>query len=214
MKTKAKSTSVSSRGATKSDEQPKLGRKTLLDSAVSKEICAQLREGKTTKAACVSASLGERTYFDWMKKGEQEDSGIYFTFFSAVTRAREEFKAWLLDQFDIASKGDWRAIAWRLERQFPKEFGPAALKEPEPEMNNQYAPTPMIVNVTRSEQSDIQMGMVCGDPEAPRVLEDYSALMKRIPALIVKSMIERGATPEEAAAKAKEFSDGLRGLKP
>jgi len=68
------------------------GGKTRLGRALTKRICGLLAKGSTIKSACILCNIGERTYFDWQKRGKAGEQP-YETFFFAVTRAREQYRA-------------------------------------------------------------------------------------------------------------------------
>ena len=111
------------------------GRKTRLGRALTKRICGLLAKGSTIKSACILCNIGERTYFDWQKRGKAGEQP-YETFFFAVTRAREQHRATLIAIVLEAAHKDARHAEWLLERQFPHEFAPYDRRpipvEPEP----------------------------------------------------------------------------------
>ena len=102
------------------------GRKTVLDTVLTKRICKLLAQGSPIKSACTMCGIGERTYHDWNERGQQGEQP-YARFFAAATRARERHKANLIERIIAAAKDDWKAASWLLERQFPGEFGNAAI---------------------------------------------------------------------------------------
>lgn len=57
-----------------------------------------------------------------MKRGEAAQSGEYFEFFRDVTRAIADAEAKLVGTITTASKRDWRAGAWILERRHPERW--------------------------------------------------------------------------------------------
>src|SRR5436190_12216897 len=99
----------------------KKGRPSLLSSSLQKRICKLLREGCDIKSACNICDIGERTYHEWKERGEKGERP-FDSFFSAASRARDAHKAQLLKRIDAATKADWKAAAWLLERRFPQEF--------------------------------------------------------------------------------------------
>jgi hypothetical protein len=97
------------------------GRKSLLNAALTKRICALLAKGSSIKSACIQCSLGERTYFDWQERGKAGEEP-FANFFSAATRAREQHKQRLIETVMEAAHKDARHAEWLLERQFADEF--------------------------------------------------------------------------------------------
>ena len=100
----------------------KRGRTSLLTRALQTEICKLLQQGSSIKSSCFICDVGERTFYDWRDKGRRGEEP-FACFFSAVTRAREEHKAKLIQRIVAAAKADWKAASWLLERQFVSEFG-------------------------------------------------------------------------------------------
>jgi len=99
---------------------------TLLTPAVKTTICRALSTANTVTTACALAGIGERTFHDWMGRGEVEERGIYRSFVRAVSHARACAKANLVRQITRAAEHDWRAAAWKLERLYPQEYGATA----------------------------------------------------------------------------------------
>ncbi len=105
----------------------KTGRKLLLNEALIEKISEHLENGATYQAAASMSGISNSTLKSWMQKGneaiEKDIDNIYVAFVSAVTHARENWKQSLVEQIRQAGTEDWRALAWLLERQFPKEYG-------------------------------------------------------------------------------------------
>src|SRR6266566_5013569 len=99
----------------------KRGRRSILNQKMQRKICGLLSQGSAIKSACIICGLGERTFYDWREKGKAGE-GPFARFFAAVTRARETHKADLIERIVAATKADWKAASWLLERQFPNEF--------------------------------------------------------------------------------------------
>ena len=77
-------------------------------------------------AAC---GITDRTFHNWMERGEREEEGPFFQFFQAATRARAKGKVKLVRLITNAAHKDWRAAAFLLERGFSEEFGRVAPRE-------------------------------------------------------------------------------------
>ncbi|MBA2269056.1 MAG: hypothetical protein H0W20_00450 [Chthoniobacterales bacterium] len=90
------------------------------DRQLTAQICALLAEGVSIQAAMNLSGICERAYHDWMRRGHLGEEP-YFSFLSAASRARDSWKATLVNK--VRQADDWRAAAFLLERQFPAEFG-------------------------------------------------------------------------------------------
>ena len=128
-----------------------MGRKTKLTPELQETICNWLKLGYYQEDAGVMAGISPSTYYDWLKKGAEEDSKqdeikalgsgesplpaieedsdielvyIYSEFSEAVARARAEAEgAHIKNIRRAADNGTWQASAWFLERSFPKKWG-------------------------------------------------------------------------------------------
>jgi hypothetical protein len=112
------------------------GRPTELNDITVEEILKNIRGGIPIKTAVGIAGVSEATYFNWMKRGSDEqyrrnkgekpnpkEQG-FLEFLESATRAREEAKGAHIGVISNAGRqGDWRASAWWLSRQFRDEFG-------------------------------------------------------------------------------------------
>ena len=127
------------------------------DRQLTERVCARLAEGVSIQAAMNLSGVAERSYHDWMRRGQAGEEP-YEAFFVAASRARDSWKARLIQCVESAAQqGEWRAAAFLLERQFPAEFGP---KHEEGERGSNgllppSAPGPIIhVTVQRDEATD------------------------------------------------------------
>ncbi len=96
------------------------GRKPTLetDSQLTERVCALLAEGVSIQTACNLCDISERAYHDWLRRGRACEEP-YAACFDAASRARDSWKARLIRRGDLcAERGDWRAAAFLLERQF------------------------------------------------------------------------------------------------
>ena len=128
-----------------------MGRKSKLTPEIQDTICNWLKLGYYQEDAAVMAGIAPSTYYDWLKKGAEEDSKqdeikalgsgesplpaikedsdielvyIYSEFSEAVARARAEAEgAHIKNIRRAADNGTWQASAWFLERSFPKKWG-------------------------------------------------------------------------------------------
>ena len=128
-----------------------MGRKTKLTPEIQETICNWLKLGYYQEDAAIMAGIAPSTYYDWLKKGAEEDSRqdeikalgdgssplpaiiegsdielvyVFSGFSEAVARARAEAEgAHIKNIRRAADNGTWQASAWFLERSFPKKWG-------------------------------------------------------------------------------------------
>src|SRR5262245_28587191 len=92
------------------------GRPTKLTPEVQDQLCKALRTGCSLRDAALLAGIYPSTLQRWLARGRAEQQGGYCDLREAVTRARCLWRAAMLAQVRRASKRDWRAAAWALER--------------------------------------------------------------------------------------------------
>lgn len=112
------------------------GRPSELTPDIYEKLLEGIRAGVPIKTAVVALGIAEQSYYNWMKRGSdeqyriskgekpRENEKVFLEFLGSVTRAKEEAKAAHVAVIAKAGKnGDWRASAWWLQRQFRDEFG-------------------------------------------------------------------------------------------
>jgi len=104
------------------------GRKTLLTPMLQARVCKLLRDGCNIKTACNICGVGETTYHEWKNRGRCGEEP-YASFFSETSRARDAFKADLLNIVVKAAEKEARHAEWLLERYWPNEFGRSEPRE-------------------------------------------------------------------------------------
>jgi len=80
------------------------GRDTELTHEIQERIAASLEAGVPVKHAAPMHGIGESTFYDWMRRGEKQDEGIFSEFSERVSRAREQGKADLISDAVRAAK--------------------------------------------------------------------------------------------------------------
>lgn len=88
---------------------------------IGKKIFAALKDGAQITNACQIAGISYRAYRNWMIKGEAGDPS-YTAFYQAATKAIAEAELGLVRNIKLASKDDWRAAAWMLERRHSESW--------------------------------------------------------------------------------------------
>lgn len=74
-----------------------------------------LAAGATYRLACGYAGISEDTFAAWRKR--------YPDFADMLARTDAAAALRWLERIEQAGTDDWRALAWKLERRFPAEFG-------------------------------------------------------------------------------------------
>lgn len=101
----------------------KRGRHSKLTKELIEKICKYIEIGVPFKYAALACGISERTFYNWLERGEREKQGIYFQFLQSIKEA--EAKSVVRDIAIIekaAQEGKWQAVAWRLERRHPEFF--------------------------------------------------------------------------------------------
>lgn len=99
------------------------GRNTKLTPETQKLIVDALSVGATHRLACEYAGIVQETFYTWLEKG-REGKEPYAEFLEQVSRTQGRAAVgWLAKIEASANAGDWRAVAWKLERRYPEEFG-------------------------------------------------------------------------------------------
>ena len=90
-------------------------RKRLDDKARQKLLLTALRNGASRRQAAKSIGVGKTTLWRYLQD--------HPSFRWKIEQAEAHCYRRLVEQFDLDSKGDWRASAWLLERLYPEDFG-------------------------------------------------------------------------------------------
>lgn len=113
------------------------GRPTKLTYELIEQIADLVREGNYIETASAVAGIDKNSLYRWLKRGAREverlaknpklkgkiEEKIYVDFSNAVKKAMAESEADDLENIKKASREDWKASAWRLERRFPNRWG-------------------------------------------------------------------------------------------
>ncbi|MFO0658897.1 MAG: hypothetical protein U0165_03550 [Polyangiaceae bacterium] len=91
---------------------------------VSAKICAAIRDGHTFEDSARLAGISKTTFHRWMRRGKREgELSALRSFRVDVEKATLDARVTLVSIIWEASKRDWRAAAWFLERRYPEEYG-------------------------------------------------------------------------------------------
>jgi len=108
-----------------------MGRKTRLTEDLIDDICIWVAANNRPVVAAAKAGVPERTFYEWKKKGAEQEEGIYREFVDRLDRSLAEGEATAVGIIKIAAGGNsdlkikpqWQAAAWLLERRMPNEYG-------------------------------------------------------------------------------------------
>ena len=126
------------------------------------KFCAHIAEGMNISDTCAAVGISRKTFYNWLKKGEAEESEQYTDFYNAYQLAVQSSYHFLLQQVldgdsqvrtELDADGNvtkvvrtetrsWRQAAWLLEKRFPHLFGE------ETESASASAETPPLPNYT------------------------------------------------------------------
>ena len=88
-----------------------------------KIILEAIENGNTNETAARLAGITEQTFYNWLAKGRDEESGAYKTFLEQVEQAEAKALSFMVDKVRQAAYEDWRAAGWYLERRRPQDWG-------------------------------------------------------------------------------------------
>ena len=100
-----------------------MGRKTKLTAERQKLITDALRGGNTRTASVGYGNIDYKTFLNWLRRGEDEEEGIYVQFLQAVKKAEADAEVRNVALIQrAANDGTWQAAAWWLERRRPDRW--------------------------------------------------------------------------------------------
>jgi len=99
-------------------------RPTKLTDEVAAKFVAAMARGYLLETAAYLADVSPRTVHTWMAKGRKAHGrGTYGKFYAKVRKAIAECQGSMHDHMVRLSKRDWAALAWLMERRWPKLYG-------------------------------------------------------------------------------------------
>lgn len=112
-------------------ERPKregAGRPIELTPAKIASVVMALNDGAYIETAAALAGISKQTFYQWLKQGAKAEAGIFRQFSDAVQKAIADAEMNDLRTIKKASRKNWKAAAWRLERRFPSRWAPAKVQ--------------------------------------------------------------------------------------
>ena len=86
------------------------------------KLCNYIEKGIPIIYSCQLVGITRATYYNWYNKGTSAKSGKFKEFVKAVEKAKAVAISKSVETILTASKKDWKAAAWYLERIAPNEF--------------------------------------------------------------------------------------------
>lgn len=83
---------------------------------ITDKIVKLIAGGMNREDSCDMAGINQDTFYDWMKDKRKPE------FSEAIKRAEMVCKQRNIERIQDASKKNWQAAAWWLERKYPQEF--------------------------------------------------------------------------------------------
>lgn len=101
-----------------------------LNPTVENALCEHISRGVPCEIAAVACGISARTFYRWMKEGEDAKEGEYWQFWQAITRARSIAECSLVGVVHgAAMSGEWRAAVALLERLYPSRYSKRRLEQ-------------------------------------------------------------------------------------
>ena len=99
-----------------------MARPTKLTAETAEKIVTSIAAGNYAETACRSAGVSASTYYRWLERGEEEDSGAHRDFFEAVGDAEAAAEINAVATIQAAMPDDWRAAMAYLERRYGERW--------------------------------------------------------------------------------------------
>ena len=129
---------------TEIDETDGMGRDPKLTHERQESIAQMLEDSHSIAAVCRCNGISRSTFYEWLKKGDQQEEGIYSDFSDRVARARGAGERQLVDEVleQAREMGDTRTILSVLKSRYPDSWGDAdATEEDGGTVNIHLSPT-------------------------------------------------------------------------
>lgn len=99
------------------------GRPTKLTPEVQERILSAIRAGNYSRVAAEYAGISERTFYGWLRRGQQAKTGVHRDFWCAVQQAEREAEVRAVAMIQKNMDSNWRAALAFLERKHPSRWG-------------------------------------------------------------------------------------------
>lgn len=102
-----------------------MSRITKLTPKMQKKIITLVKGGNYYSTACKACGISEATLCNWMARGREESSGIYFDFLGAMEQADADCESVLVEKWQMHMPDSPLAIKDFMERRFSKRWNKA-----------------------------------------------------------------------------------------
>lgn len=100
-----------------------MGRKSKFTPESSKTILDHIKLGMSYKFASMAVGVDYTTFYRWVKKGGEQETGRYRIFYEDVQEAEAIFVRNSIARIaKAATEGSWQAAVWLLKIRHPDEF--------------------------------------------------------------------------------------------
>jgi transposase-like protein len=151
------------------------GRKSKFTAPVKTRIIEALRAGTTYEIAAQYAGISRSTLYEWIKKGENTATGTYRTFYDNIKKAEAEGAVVHLGTISQASKKDWKAAAWLLERRHG--YSKEGVMRAEEQIKEVELPSNML-ELLRMQARELKASMM--KAESSQSWQAYAALQRQL----------------------------------
>lgn len=108
------------------------GRPTKLTAELRNRFVTYIRAGLPVETASAACGVSRITIRNWMRRGARGEKG-FVEFAQMVDEAVANAEVMLFNNIRQASKRDWHAAAWILQRRYPTRYDPERLHVAEEE---------------------------------------------------------------------------------
>jgi transposase-like protein len=99
-----------------------MARPTKLTPQAKQRIVAAIRAGNYAETSARSAGISPATYYRWLKRGADEEAGIYRELLDEVRLAEADAEVHAVATIRKAMPKDWRAALAYIERRYPDRW--------------------------------------------------------------------------------------------
>jgi hypothetical protein len=119
------------------------------------KVILSIKGGNYIEVACGLVGINKSTFYDWIKKGKNSNNpnNKYRKFQEAVVKAKYWSQARDVAFLNKHNEENWKAAAWKLERQHPDKYG---LKEYEDYDSDFTESNDNSVNIPKTDSANIK----------------------------------------------------------
>lgn len=143
-------------------------------------ICQAVRTGATLEGAAAYAGVARATFFDWLRRGRQENArNPYRKFAADLDEALGHVEVANIGRIARAGQDEWQANAWILERRFPDKYGRRTRVDGQIQV--QAMPTLDVSKLTGDELQTLRELLVKAAPAQEALAPDQRPALELLP---------------------------------